>query len=280
MKINHGNGVVHKIILIFLMSFFGAHTAFTKAIENAKTPEDKGLAIFKETDRRDHGYGDTVAKLEMVLTNRSGKKSRRSLKIKTFEMEDPKVGDKSLVVFDRPRDVKGTVFLTHSKILKPDDQWLFLPALTKKGRVKRISSKNKSGPFMGSEFSYEDMSAREVGKYSYKWLRDEPCDLGECYVVEAYPLYKRSGYKKQINWIDKKEFRIWKTEFYNRRGSLLKTLTMSDFRLYLKKYWRAHDLFMENKLTGKTTRLKWSRYEFRKGLREQDFSKARIKTVK
>ncbi len=243
----------------------------------AQSPEEKGLAIFVEADKRDEGFKDSVANLQMILSNRQGRESRRKLKIKTFEMTDPNIGDKSLVIFDSPRDVKGTAFLTHSKILDPDDQWIYLPAL---GRIKRISSSNKSGPFMGSEFAYEDMSSREVGKYKYKWLRDEPCGALNCFVVESYPQYKKSGYTKLINWIDTSEYRIQKTEFYNRRGDLLKILNLTDYKLYLDKYWRAGNLFMENVVTGKKTRLLWSRFDFQTNLRENDFSKSRLKTAK
>ncbi|VAV95846.1 Outer membrane lipoprotein-sorting protein [hydrothermal vent metagenome] len=243
----------------------------------AETPEEKGLAIAQEVDRRDEGFQDTVAVLQMILSNRQGRESRRKLKIKTFEMTDPDVGDKSLVIFDSPRDVKGTAFLTHSNILDPDDQWIYLPAL---GRIKRISSSNKSGPFMGSEFAYEDMSSREVGKYHYKWLRDEPCGTLTCFVVEAYPQYAKSGYTKLVSWIDTQEYRTMKIEFYNRRGELFKILTPSDYKLYLNKYWRAGKLYMENVMTGKKTWLIWSRYDFRTGLKEQNFSKSRLKTAK
>tara|TARA_B100001939_G_scaffold311955_1_gene294807 strand:+ start:3210 stop:4070 length:861 start_codon:yes stop_codon:yes gene_type:complete len=253
-----------------------------------QTAEEKGLAIAEEADRRDSGFGDSVAELQMILSNRQGKISRRELKIKTLEVPEEGLGDKSLVIFDQPRDVKGTVLLTHSKILEPDDQWMYLPALGQKGRIKRIDSRNKSGPFMGSEFAYEDMSSREVGKYRYKWLRDEPCGDGgdgsggdlECFVVESYPLYEDSGYSKLINWIDKQEYRFQKIEFYNRRGDLLKTLTFSDYRKYLDKFWRAHDMYMVNALTGKTTRLLWSRFDFRVGLEERDFTRQRMQIAK
>jgi len=247
------------------------------SIAQAETAEEKGLAIAAEVDRRDEGFQDTVAVLQMVLSNRQGAKSHRKLKIKTFEMTGVGVGDKSLVIFDNPRDVKGTAFLTHSHVLEPDDQWIYLPAL---GRIKRISSSNKSGPFMGSEFAYEDMSSREVGKYSYKWLRNEPCGDLMCFVIEAYPQYEKSGYSKLISWIDSAEYRTWKTEFYNRRGELSKTLDLSEYKLYLDKYWRPGNLFMENKITGKNTRLLWSRYDFRTNLSENDFSKSRLKTAK
>lgn len=243
----------------------------------AESPEEKGLAIATEAKKRDEGFKDTVAILEMVLSNRQGKKSHRRLKIKTFEITDNTVGDKSLVIFDSPRDVKGTAFLTHSKILDPDDQWIYLPAL---GRIKRISSSNKSGPFMGSEFAYEDMSSREVGKYSYKWLRDEPCGELTCFVVEAYPQYAKSGYTKLTSWIDTKDYRTQKTEFFNRRGDLFKILRLSDYKLYLDKYWRPGKLFMENIITGKKTWLIWSRFDFRTGLQENDFSRGRLKTAK
>ena len=115
-------------------------------------------------------FGNFTARQVMVLRNKQGQESRRQLHIKVLEVADD--GDKSLTVFDEPRDVKGTALLTHAHKQEADDQWLYLPALK---RVKRISSSNKSGSFMGSEFAYEDMSAQEVEKFTYRYLRDEPC---------------------------------------------------------------------------------------------------------
>src|SRR3546814_6855851 len=105
----------------------------------------------------------------MVLANKEGETSTRELRIQTLEVPAREEGDKSLIIFDHPRDIEGTAFLSFTKILEPDDQWLYLPALK---RVKRISSANKSGPFVGSEFAYKDMLSQEVDKYDYLWLRD------------------------------------------------------------------------------------------------------------
>ncbi len=80
----------------------------------------------------------------MVLRNKQGEESVREIRIKNLEMEND--GDKSLTVFDKPRDVKGTAFLSFSHPVGADDQWLYLPALK---RVKRIASRNKSGPLWG-----------------------------------------------------------------------------------------------------------------------------------
>ena len=187
-------------------------------------------------------------------------------------------GDKTLVVFDNPKDVKGTAFLTFSHKQGDDDQWLYLPALK---RVKRISSRNKSGSFMGSEFAYEDISSQEVEKYSYKWLRDELYDGRECFVLERYPMDKRnSGYTRQVFWVDKSEYRQWKVEYYDRKKLLLKTLTFKDYRQYLSKYWRADTMLMNNHQNGKTTELIWSEYKFGVGVRARDFKKNALKRIR
>ncbi len=244
---------------------------------HAETPEEKGLAIAMEGDRRDHGFINSTSTLKMVLANKQGETSERELRSRVLEVPEMDEGDKSLIVFDTPRDVKGTAFLSFTHITEPDDQWLYLPSLK---RVKRISSKNKSGPFMGSEFAYEDMSSQEVAKYTYKWLRDEPCGEYTCFVVERYPVYENSGYTRQIVWADQEEYRILKTEYYDRKDALLKTLVLSDYHRYLDKHWRAHDLYMENHQTGKTTRLTWSEFQFQIDIDENDFDKNALKRAR
>lgn len=235
-------------------------------ITAAETPEGKGLAIAVEADRRDTGWDNQLSDMEMILRNKQGEESKRTLTIKTLEVE--KDGDKSLTVFDNPRDVKGTAFLSYTHALEPDDQWLYLPALK---RVKRISSANKSGPFVGSEFAYEDLSSQEVEKYSYKWLRDETLNGKETFVIERYPAYEYSGYTRQIVWIDKSIYQPLKVEYYDRKNALLKTLTISNYRQYIDKYWRPDSMLMINHQTGKETLLNWKNYQFNNDLDERDF---------
>ena len=159
----------------------------------AQTAEEKGFEIAAKSDRSDRGFGDSSVRLEMVMRNKAGKEARRELTIRTLELPDEGVGDFSLVVFESPRDIVGTGLLSHAKILEPDDQWFFLPALK---RVKRISSVNKSGPFVGSEFAFEDLTALELRKYDYKFLREEPCGDLTCDVIVRKPLYEHSGYSR------------------------------------------------------------------------------------
>jgi len=241
----------------------------------AETDEEKGLRIAQEADAYDAGFVDFTADMRMILRNRKGQESRREIKSKTLEVKDD--GDKSLSLFLEPADVKGTASLTYSHGLEPDDQWLYLPALK---RVKRISSKNKSGPFMGSEFAFEDLGSQEVEKYNYKYLREEPCGEFECYVIERFPAYEYSGYTRQIGWIDKEAYRGIKVEYYDRKNTLLKTLTSSGYQQYAGKHWRPDSMEMINHQTGKSTTLDWENYAFKTGLSENDFNKNGLKRLR
>ncbi len=237
----------------------------------------QGWEIAARSDRSDRGYGDSQVELEMILRNKAGKESRRTLVIHTLEVPDESLGDRSLIVFDSPADIDGTALLSHAKILDPDDQWLYLPALK---RTKRISSVNKSGPFVGSEFAFEDFTSLELEKFTYRYLREESDEALSYDVVERYPRYEHSGYTRQIAWIDQTDFQVRKVEFYDRRGDLLKTLSFSEYREYEGGYWRAQLMSMVNHKTGKSTDLRYDEYEFGRGLAESDFVKDVLRRVR
>ena len=179
-------------------------------------------------------------------------------------------------MFDTPRDIEGTALLSHAKILDPDDQWLYLPALK---RVKRISSSNKSGPFVGSEFAFEDFTAIELNKFDYSYVGEEPCGDLTCDVLERTPRYENSGYTKQVSWVDQTDYQIRKVEFYDRRGDLLKVLELKDYRNY-DGVWRPHLMSMTNVQTNKETDLVYGDYNFGVGLDENDFVKGRLSRLR
>ncbi len=241
----------------------------------AETPEEKGLAIAQEADSRDSGYKNYTNDVKMVLRNKHGQESSREIRSKTLEVDGD--GDKSLTIFDKPRDVKGTALLSFTHKEGADDQWLYLPALK---RVKRISSNNKSGPFMGSEFAYEDITSQEVEKYTYKFIRDDKLGDIDVFVFERYPTDKKSGYTRQIVWMDKAEYIARKIEFFDRKDSQLKTLVFKDYNQYKDKFWRAGEMFMENHQTGKSTSLMQTNYNFEVELNDRDFDKNSLKRAR
>ena len=243
----------------------------------AASVDEKAYEIAARSDRSDLGFGESEVELTMTLRNAAGQESSRSLTIATLEKPDESVGDKSLVVFSTPRDIEGTALLSHAKILDPDDQWLYLPALK---RVKRIASSNKSGPFVGSEFAFEDLTAIELNKFDYRHVGAEACGDLRCDVLERIPRYENSGYTKQIAWIDQQNYQIRRVEFYDRRGDLLKVLELKDYRRYDNGVWRAHLLSMHNVQTNKQTDLIYGDYRFGIGLSEADFVKGRLSRLR
>jgi outer membrane lipoprotein-sorting protein len=259
------------IIIGLLVSLTGYPVA-----GNAETAAQKGLKIATEADRLNSGFQDTTAKMHMVLRNKAGRESRRQMRYWTLEGTSD--GDRTLMLFDTPSDVRGTAMLTHSHGNKPDDQWMYLPAFK---RVKRISSANRTGSFMGSEFAYEDLGSPEVSKYTYRWQRDETCGGGQkCNVNERIPVDKHSGYSRQLVWSDYEHYRPYKIEFYDRQGALQKTLTFSGYQQYQGHYWRADLMQMNNHQTGKSTDLKWLDYKFKVGLEARRFKKNQLKRAR
>jgi hypothetical protein len=238
----------------------------------AQSPEARGRAVAEAADARDSGWRDDRVTMTMILRNRAGQESTRELRRLSLEVNADAEGDRSLIVFVAPRDVEGTALLSHARVLEPDNQWLWLPALR---RVKRISSGNRSGPFVGSEFAYEDLVAQEVGKYDYRWIRDERCGDLPCAVVERTPRYEGSGYTRQIVWWDLQEHRVQRIEYYDRRDSHLKTLT---YERYVERdgYWRPVRMRMENHQNGKSTELAFEGWTFGTGIAEAEFTPARL----
>ena len=173
--------------------------------------------------------------------------------------------------------MKGTALLTHSHREKDDEQWRYLPALR---RVKRISSSNQSGSFMGSEFAYEDMGTPEVEKFTYRYLREEACGDLTCTVSERIPVNPRSGYSRQLVWQDRDELRVWKVDYYDRKNAHLKTLSVADYRQYLDRYWYAGKMTMVNHITGKSTTLTWTEFQFQNNLNENDFTRTGLRRIR
>ncbi len=244
------------------------------------TPEQIGEEIAIEFDNRDLGFVSQIAQIKLVLHNAHGDQTSREMEARTYERPARDIGDMSMLLFHSPPDISGTTLLSHAKILKPDDQWLYLPSIK---RVKRISSKNKSGPFVGSEFAYEDITGNEVGKYTWRYESLEPCPVDnslECYKLSSTPRYEHSGYTKRLAWIDTDELRLYQLEFYDRKGEKLKTQTNHGYKEYIGRYWRADVWKMENHQTGKSTEVVFKNYEFKTGLSEKDFNKASLKRIR
>ncbi len=267
--------LLNRTALFFAVSFAGA--GLVSFVSHAGDAKQKGYEIAARSDRSDNGFGSSEVSVTMTLENAAGATMSRKMAFKTLERENEDVGDKSLTIFSTPRDVQGTALLSHAKILTPDDQWLYLPALK---RVKRISSANKSGPFVGSEFAFEDFTSTELKKYDYKYIGEDTIDGMKVDMVERYPLYENSGYTRQVGYIDQDVYQVRRLEFYDRKDSLLKILDLTDYREYDGGVWRPHTLTMKNVQTGKSTTLKYDDFTFETDLTDNDFKKGVLKRIR
>jgi len=229
------------------------------------------MEVAKKADEATDGFVSQTSKMVMTLVNASGQTSVREIDGKTLEGTN---GDKSLMTFLTPADVKGTKMLTHEKLNKDDDQWLYLPALK---RVKRIASKNKSGSFMGSEFSYEDIANSSYEAYNYDDnLEDVVYNGKPCYKGSRVSKNKNSGYTKQVTWVEKSSFLVQKVDYYDRKSELLKTAVFSNYTNH-DGVWIVGKIHMQNHQNSKATTLKWSNIQIKAGLSDSDFSKRKLK---
>jgi hypothetical protein len=163
----------------------------------------------------------------MVITARDGSTSQRV--IDQYSKDDARGNARTVIVFQQPANVAGTRFLTMDNASGSSDQWIFLPAL---GRVRRIVASESSGSFMGTDFSYDDISAtdRAVNLDVHTLLREETLNGIACYVIESVPRDSSYQYSKTISWIGKQNSLIYKSEMYDRRGTLVKVMEMSQYQ--------------------------------------------------
>ncbi|WP_194972676.1 outer membrane lipoprotein-sorting protein [Aquiflexum lacus] len=235
--------------------------------------QNKGLEIAQKAKNADRGFTSYEVETKMELINRNGQTTTNLLTNKTLEVEGD--GEKSLISFNSPKDVNGTKTLTYTHRTTDDDQWIYLPAVA---RVKRLASSNKSGPFMGSEFAFEDLTSFEVEKFDFKFIKEEILNGNKVALVELNPKDPKSGYSKKITYYNlEKNYRVEKVEYFDRKGSPLKTLNFEGYRLYLDKYWKADKLSMVNLQNGKKTDLIFSNYRFKTGLKASDLTEESLK---
>lgn len=263
-----------SIVFALILCGFSVTSVASEAFILEGSDSEKGHAIAKETERRDAGFKDYVVKAEMHLKQDGEILSERIFNSKVLEIIGD--GDHSVNIFKAPRDVAGTAILIHSHGTKPDDQWLYLPAIK---RVKRISTRSKSGPFVGSEFAYEDISSWVPEKYHYRFLEETNINGNDCYKVENTPAYSHSGYSKLHEWIDSNIFRPRKIDYFDRKGDLLKTLHFEEYKKYQGMYWRPSKMVMINHQTGRSTDILWQNYQYGTGLSSADIAKSKLRNI-
>ena len=193
------------------------------------------------------------AMVKMIMSDDKGSTRERSMTMAT-KLYDGGKTEKRIVRFLAPADVKGTGVLMFDHDASPDDVWIFLPALRK---TRRIVSSQRNQSFLGSEFSFGDLSAPSLDEFTYNSVKEEDAGGEPCFVIDVTPKDKSTGeaegYSKKTVWISKATYTVRRTQFFDMGGKLLKELNTSDVKLLdpKKKAYRAMKMEMVNKQNGR-----------------------------
>ena len=188
--------------------------------------QDSAISVVEKS--RNRIKADTTStRSRMVITAKNGSVSERVMD--QYSKKDSKGNSRAVIVFQQPASVAGTRFLTIENPGKDNDQWIYLPSL---GKVRRIAASEGSGSFMGSDFSYDDISSadRNIDLDTHKILREEKFNNKDCYVIESTPKDANYQYSKMIQWIDKGNFTVHKIELYDKRGNQVKLLEIPEYK--------------------------------------------------
>jgi len=250
--------------MLFLILLFSV--AFT-----ARAKVQSGEEIARKIEIFNNGFKGETSEIEMILISAHGDRVTRRMKSETLETRGD--GDKSILTFHWPADVKGTKLLTWSHKKSDDSQWMYLPSLR---RVKRITTSSKASAFMGSEFAYEDLVSQETEKYKYKLLRSVKYKKRSVWVLEIISVEKNSSYSKQIAWVDKKYRLPLKIEYYDKKSALLKVAKFNNIRKY-GRWYRPGSVTMTNKQTLKKSIFRWKQRKLRVKLQSKNFNSSALK---
>src|SRR3712207_2016566 len=227
------------------------------AVCSAQAAGLSGRDIMQKVKNRSDG--DTrYATIEMTLIQKSGHKRVR--KLESWAMDVGK-DTKKIMFFTYPGDVKGTGFLTwdYDNSAKTDDKWLYLPAMKKTRRISGKSS--KTDYFMGSDFTYNDMSTRSVDEEQHKLLREETLGGHKCWVMQSVPNDKDEIYARRVTWIRQDCLMAVKDEYYDKLNKLHRRLTISNIEK-VQGFWTMHLMQMENVQTGHKTVIRMGNQRF------------------
>ena len=245
---------------IFLLASFSQRLSFAKDELSANDIISKSRLVFY------YAGNDGKARIIMELINKAGQKRIREL---TMLRKDYEEGgeQKYFTYFHQPADVKGTTFMVYKYPDKDDDRWLFIPAIN---LVKRIAANDKYSSFVGSDFTYEDVSGRKPEEDSHTLLRKEKLGERSCFVIESIPK-EPSEYTKRISWIDETNFLPLKEEFYDKQDELYRQFEAVEIK-DINEIPTITKRVMRNIKTGHHTAVTFQEVEYNLGIQDEVFS--------
>lgn len=211
---------------------------------------------------------DMKAKVLMRLISKEGQQRVRELVMLRKNL--PPGGEQRFFIYFRsPADVRDMTFMVWKHTQRDDERWLFLPALN---LVRRIAANDKRSSFVGSDFSYEDVSGREVEEDTHTLVREDTLNSRPVFVIRSMPKDEKSvDFSYRLAWIDKENYVLWREEYYDKRNELYKVFTADEVK-QVQGLWTTVKRTMENVQNSHRTEVTFPEIEYNVGLEDGLFS--------
>ena len=216
---------------------------------------------------------DFKARVVMKLISKGGQERVREMTMLRKNVGASGGEQKYFIYFFQPADVKDMTFMVYKYPGKDADRWLFIPALN---MVRRIAAKDKYSSFVGSDFTYEDVSGRNLEDDNHTLVKEEKYDGKNCYVVKSTPKAADMDYSYKQSWIDKAEFLPLKEEYYNKRGELYKVFSADETK-NIKGFPTVTKRTMKNLQSGHMTQATYLKSDYNIEIEENFFSERYLK---
>lgn len=245
----------------------------TFGLARSQAPAAEELAV-KAQKAFYYAGTDMKAKVHMRLISKKGKERTRELTMLRLNKNNGE--QKYYMYFHRPADVRAMTFMVWKYPGKDDDRWLYVPAIK---LVKRIAADDKNSSFVGSDFSYEDVSGRDPEEDHHTLKGEESVDGNAVYLLESVPKDPKSAYySRKVAWIDKETFLPLKEEYYDKRGRLYKTFTANEVQI-IQEIPTIIKRTMANAQNGHRTEVAFSEVKYQVGLKDQLFTERYLRSA-
>jgi hypothetical protein len=216
---------------------------------------------------------DFKARVMMKLVSKGGQERVREMTMLRKNFGETGGDQKYFIYFFQPADVKDMTFMVFKYPKKDDDRWLFVPAIS---MVRRIAAQDKRSSFVGSDFTYEDISGRDIEDDTHVITKEEKLGAKDCYVIKSTPKTADVDYSFKLSWIDKITSLPIKEEYYDKRGELYKTFSADEIK-DVKGFPTVTKRTMKNLQSGHMTEVTYIKTDYNLGIEEGLFTERFLK---
>jgi len=232
---------------------------------------------------------DARSAMRMKLYDRHDRVRERALSTVTLRGRDAPGagpgapdGDRLLIRFSYPNDIRGTAFLVWEHPNAEDERFLYLPSLA---RVRRIAGSEAQESFVGSDFTYEDIGGREFDDYTYAFAGADGANASwsppgggparPAWRLESRRKDTNAEFPRVVSTVLKDSAVVVGAEVYNRRNEQQKLYTVLRLE-QIESVWTVMSSTMTNAIEKTRTELVVESMDYNVGLKETDFSRREL----